>query len=71
MKKKIDEIIDESKNLIGKCMNMDELPNDIEQLLLKYSCGTEVNELTVYEFGRLNTIIYDIIVNAKKIINED
>ena len=45
-----------------------ELKSDVKNLLLKYSGGTEIQNLTVKEFGVMCNFISEIIKEPKKYI---
>ena len=60
--------IEYSKNIEDGEMSMSELKSDVKNLLLKYSGGTEIQNLTVKEFGVMCNFIIEIIKEPIKYI---
>jgi len=56
---------------IGTKMSMSELSDDIEDLLLKYESGTDLQHITVHDFKIISYLIRDIIINPNIYLNKD
>lgn len=69
MNDKWDELIEEASSIERK-MNIYDLDNDIIDILLKYSKGTEIQNLTVKEFLKLSNMIQLLITKPLKYLNK-
>lgn len=69
MNDKWDELIEEASSIERK-MNIYDLDNDIIDILLKYSKGTEIQNLTVKEFSKLSNMIQLLITKPLKYLNK-
>ena len=69
MNDKWGELIEEASSIERK-MNIYDLDNDIINILLKYSKGTEIQILTVKEFSKLSNIIQLLIIKPLKYLNK-
>jgi hypothetical protein len=67
MADKFKEALESARNTERK-MDIGELGDDITELLLKYSGGTGIANLTMTEFNVLNNLLYNIIKNPQEFI---
>lgn len=62
-----EKALDNAKSVMRQ-MDVSELKGEVSDLLLKYSEGTKVNELSVREFETLSNLITEIIRHPAKYI---
>lgn len=55
---------------IDEKMNMLELQDEIRTLLMKYSSGTDVQNLSVKQFKTVSHLLHDIILQPKLYLND-
>ena len=63
----VDKLSIESIKSIESPMYINELHGDIRELMLKYSSGTMINNLTVEQFQWVNNLILEIMKNPRNI----